>query len=76
MENTCGEILYENRLARDENAEGGHWLSAKEFRTKKRGGGTGLRSIEQIAKSHAGAAEYRLEEGKFVSRVILQAVQP
>jgi len=76
MENTCGEVLYENRLTRNRNAEGGQWLSAKAFRTKKRGGGTGLRSIEQIAKGHAGTAEYRLEEGKFVSRVILQAVQP
>ncbi len=76
MENTCGEVLYENRLAQNRNVEGGQWLSAKEFRTKKQGGGTGLRSIEQIAKSHAGTAEYRLEEGKFVSRVFLQALQP
>jgi len=55
---------------------GEQWLSTKEFRTKKRGGGTGLRSIEQIAKSHSGTAEYRLAEGTFVSRVILQTEQP
>ncbi len=76
MENTCGAVLYESELEPDSMREAGQWLSAKEFRTKKSGGGTGLRSIEQIAKSHSGTAEYRPEEGKFISRVILQTVQP
>ncbi len=76
MENTCSEVLYESRLAPESKQAAGQWLSAKEFRTKKRGGGTGLRSIEQIAQNHSGTAEYRLEEGKFVSRVILQTAQP
>lgn len=78
MENTCSEELYESALVEGSKRAAGEepWLSAKEFRTKKSGGGTGLRSIEQTVKSHSGTAEYRLEEGKFVSRVILQTAQP
>ncbi len=76
MENTCGEVLCEKAFAPGSKQGQEHWLSAKEFRTKKRGGGTGLRSIEQIAQSHSGTAEYRLENGKFISRLILQTVQP
>lgn len=70
MENTCGEVLYEKSAP--ESKQAGQWLTAKDFRTRKSGGGTGLRSIEQTAKNYSGAAEYRLEDGKFVSRVILQ----
>ncbi len=73
MENACGEVLC---VAPESKQREGQWLSAKEFRTKKSGGGTGLRSIEQTAQSHYGTAEYRLEDGKFVSRVILQTAQP
>ncbi|MCM1135209.1 MAG: GHKL domain-containing protein [Clostridium sp.] len=71
MENTCEEVLYENRYLAESKQEAGQWLSARDFRTGKSGGGTGLRSIEQIAENHAGTAEYRIENGKFISRVIL-----
>ncbi|MCM1427307.1 MAG: GHKL domain-containing protein [Eubacterium sp.] len=71
MENTCEEVFYENRSLSESRLESGQWLSAMDFRTGKSGGGTGLKSIEQIVKDHAGMAEYRMENGTFISRVIL-----
>ncbi len=68
MENTCDGICY----ADHPRTEHGQWLHARDLLTRKNGGGTGLKSIEQIAKSHYGTAEYRLEQGIFVSRVILE----
>ncbi|MCM1123112.1 MAG: GHKL domain-containing protein [Eubacterium sp.] len=77
MENSCREVFYENRTTAESRQEAGQWLSAKDFCTEKIGGGMGLRSIEQIVRNHAGGvggggAEYRVEKGKFISRVILQ----
>ena len=38
MENSCGEIFYENRFAAEAKQKAGQWLSARDFHTRKSGG--------------------------------------